>query len=128
MKRILIILLSLIGTMALLPAQTPTPRMKAVHMSAVRIADKLGLQESARAEFIQIYQAFKKESAALLSDKPAVTGDTEKDAEAKILSDFAKSEQLLALRKDYYGKFRKILTPSRIQAMYDLEKEYNARK
>jgi hypothetical protein len=114
--------------MALLPAQTPTPRMKAVHMSAVRIADKLGLQESARAEFIQIYQAFKKESAALLSDKPAVTGDTEKDAEAKILSDFAKSEQLLALRKDYYGKFRKILTPSRIQAMYDLEKEYNARK
>jgi hypothetical protein len=128
MKRLLIILVSLLGLTALLPAQAPSQRMKAVHMTAVRIADHIGLQEPARAEFIQLYQAFKKESATLLGDKAAVTGDAEKDAEAKIHGDFAKSEKLLALRKAYYEKFRKILKPSQIQAMYDLEKEFNARK
>lgn len=128
MKKTLILLLLLCGSLALSQAQAPTQRMKAIHMAALRIADGIGVPAAERDGFVQLYQAFKKESVAVLSAKPAVTGDVEKDTEAKILSDFEKSQRILSLRKTYYHKFRAILTPSQIQAMYDMEKESVARK
>lgn len=128
MKKYLIVLCCLCGILAVSFAQVPSERMKAIHMAAVRIADRIGVEEPARSEFIQLYQEFKKESAAVLTVKPAATGNTENDIEAKIYADFEKSEKILSLRKAYYEKFRTILTPSQIQAMYDIEKEYNARR
>ncbi len=127
MKKYLILLASLFGILVPSLAQNPSQRMKMVHMAAVKIAERIGVKESVRDEFVQIYQDFKKESAAVLSAKPAMTGDAEADMEAKILSDFEKSEKILALRKAYYREFRKILTPSQIQAMYNIEKEQNPR-
>ena len=97
-------------------------------MAAVRIADRLGIEEPKRSEFINIYLAFKKESAAVLTVKPTSTGNKEKDIEAKIASDFEKSEKILSIRKAYYKKFRTILSPSQIQTMYDMEKEFKAVK
>lgn len=128
MKKYLIVLCCLCGILAVSFAQVPSERMKAIHMAAVRIADRIGVEEPARSEFIQLYQEFKKESAAVLTVKPAATGNTEDDIEAKISADFEKSEKILSLRKAYYEKFRTILTPSQIQAMYDIEKEYKARR
>lgn len=131
MKKLLIIVLSVLcASLTCARAQTSpvTERMKAIHMAAVRIADRIEVQEPERSEFIQLYQAFKKESAAVLSVTPPATGDTEGDIEAKIYSDFEKSEKILSLRKAYYEKFRAILSPSQIQAMYDIEKEFNARR
>ena len=66
--------------------------MKAIHMTAVRIADRIGAEEPVRSEFIRLYQSFKKESAAVLSVNPAATGNAEDDIEAKIYSDFEKRE------------------------------------
>lgn len=128
MKKYLIILCCMCGFLAVSGAQVPTGRMKAIHMAAVRIADRIGVQEPVRSEFIQLYQAFKKESAAVLSVKPAANGNTEDDIEAKIYADFDKSEKILSLRREYYQKFRTILSPSQVQAMYDIEKEFNARR
>lgn len=128
MKKILILMTLLAGFILTAQAQVHTQRMKAIHMAAVRIADSIGVQEPERTAFVQIYQEFKKESAAIVAEKPDGTGDAEKDVEAKIYSDFEKSEKILALRKSYYEKFRAILLPSQIQAMYELEKEFNARK
>ncbi|MBQ9548478.1 MAG: hypothetical protein IJV01_04885 [Bacteroidales bacterium] len=127
MKKLLLILVLLCGILPDAPGQGPTQRMKAIHMAALRIADGIGVPEAKRADFVALYQAFKKESVAVLSEKPAVTGDAENDAEAKILSDFDKSAQLLSLRKAYYQKFRAILSPSQIQAMYDMEKQHSGR-
>ena len=109
-------------------AQVPTGHMKAIHMTAVRIADRIGAEEPVRSEFIRLYQSFKKESAAALSVNPAATGNAEDDIEAKIYPDFERSEKILSLRKVYYKKFRAILPPSQIQSMYDAEKEFNARR
>ena len=128
MKKIVILLTLMAGFVLPAQAQAPTQRMKAIHMAAVRIADSIGIQEPERTAFVQIYQEFKKECAAIVAEKPDGTGDAEKDIEAKIYSDFEKSEKVLALRKSFYEKFRSILLPSQIQAMYDLEKEFNARK
>ena len=69
----------------------PSQRQKMIHMAAVRISDTIQVKES------------------------------NKDAEAKILSDFGKSAKLLELRKKYYFEFRKILSPPQIQKMYDME-------
>ena len=128
MKKILILLTLLVGFLLPTRAQAPTQRMKAIHMAAVRIADRIGVQEPERSAFVQLYHEFKKESAAIVAEKPDGTGDAEKDIEAKIYSDFEKSEKILSLRKSYYEKFRSILLPSQIQAMYNLEKDFNARK
>ena len=57
-----------------------------------------------------------------------MTGNTEDDIEAKIYADFEKSEKILSIRKAYYKKFRALLSPSQIQSMYDIEKEFNARR
>lgn len=128
MKKIIFIIMLLCGLFFNTHAQSPTQRMKAVHMAAVRIADRLGIEEPKRSEFINIYLAFKKESAAVLTVKPTSTGNKEKDIEAKITSDFEKSEKILSIRKAYYKKFRTILSPSQIQTMYDMEKEFKAVK
>lgn len=128
MKKIIILLFLLSGCAFAIQAQAQTERMKAIHMAAVRIADRIGVQDPARSEFIQLYQAFKKETAAILSVKPAATGNAEDDIEAKINADFEKSEKILSLRREYYQKFRTFLFPSQIQAMYDIEKEFNARR
>lgn len=128
MKKYLLILCCLCGFIAISSAQVPTERMKAIHMAAVRIADRIGVQEPVRSQFIQLYQAFKKESAVIMSVNPSGSGNTEDDIEAKIYSDFEKSERILSLRKAYYEKFRAILSPSQIQSMYDMEKEFNTRK
>ena len=127
-KFIIAVSILLCGCLVCARAQTTTERMKAIHMAAVRIADRIGVREPERAAFIQLYQSFKKESAAVLSVQPPVTGNTENDAEAKIIADFEKSEKILSLRKTYYQKFRAILSPSQVQAMYDIEKDFSARK
>ncbi len=128
MKKIIILLFFMTGCFFAGQAQSHTERMKAIHMAALRIADRIGVQEPARTEFIQLYQVFKKESAAILSVKPEATGNTEDDIEARIHVEFEKSEKILSLRKAYYEKFRAFLSPSQIQSMYDIEKEFNARR
>lgn len=96
-------------------------RQKMIHMAAVRIAETIQVQESEKDAFISLYQNYKKESAVIMSAVQQQSGDAEKDTEAKILSDFEKSAKLLELRKRYYHEFRRILSPSQIQKMYDAE-------
>lgn len=99
----------------------PSQRQKMIHMAAVRIAETIQVQESEKDAFISLYQNYKKESAVIMSAVQQQSGDAEKDTEAKILSDFEKSAKLLELRKRYYHEFRRILSPSQIQKMYDAE-------
>lgn len=91
-------------------------------MAAVRIADRLEIGDSDRDAFIALYQNYKRECGAIMGVRPQEDADKESSAEAKILSDFDKSEKILALRKAYYFKFREIIPPSSIQRMYDLER------
>ena len=97
-------------------------RQKMIHMAAIRIAETIQVQEPDRDAFITLYQNYKKESAAIMAVKTQPTGEADKDAEARILSDFEKSTKLLELRKQYYWEFRKILSPVQIQRMYEAER------
>lgn len=105
----------------LLNAQN-SQRQKVIHMAAVRIAGQIGVAESDTELFIRTYQAYKKETSAILSEVAAESGTAEQDIENKILGDFGKSLRLLELRESYYHSFRAFLRPSQIQMMYDIEK------
>lgn len=99
-----------------------TQRQKMIHMAAARIADEIGVSEQNRTTFITIYQNYKKETAQVMSAPVHASEDPETAVEMKILQDFEKSEKILALRKNYYQKFRSILSPTQIQKMYDAER------
>lgn len=122
MKRIISILI-LATVLCTNTSAQPSQRQKMIHMAAVRIAAQIEVKESDKAAFISLYQSFKKESAEIMKVQPAENDDKEKAAEAKILSDFEKSDRLLNLRRTYYPRFRKILSPSQIQKMYDAERK-----
>lgn len=121
MKRAIILLLLTFAAVSNAFAQ-PTQRQKMIHMAAVRIAGQIGIGGSDKDAFISLYQNYKKESGEILKIQPESYDDVEKAAETRILSDFDKSERLLHLRESYYSKFRKILSPTQIQKMYDLER------
>ena len=121
MKRI-ILLFSLFLAVSLSCLAQPSQRQKSIHLAAVRIAEQIAVPNADRDAFISLYQNYKKESADIMKIAPAASNDPEGAAEAKILSDFEKSEKLLALRKAYYAKFREILSPTQIQSMYDAER------
>jgi len=97
-------------------------RQKMIHMAALRIADEIGVAEADRPAFISMYQDYKKETALIMSENPSPSANSEEAAEKKILLDFEKSGKILQLRKDYYFKFKGILTPLQIQKMYDAER------
>ena len=99
-----------------------TQRQKAIHMAALRIAEQIGVTGAEKEAFITTYQAYKKETAEISKIQPPRDKEGEDAAEAKILSDFDKSERLLALRRNYYARFRSLLKPSQIQKMYDMER------
>lgn len=120
MKKTLVILISLLISFCAL-AQ-PSQKQKMIHMAAIRIADQIEVTKSSREAFITLYQKYKGESAEIVKAKAPSDGNPEISAELKILDDFEKSQKILSLRKEYYFKFREILTASQIQKMYDLEK------
>lgn len=122
MKRSIILVLLTLCIALTAGAQT-SPRQKMIHMAALRIAESIQVPASDKEAFVTLYQNYKKESTAIMAVKAPQTGEPDQDAEAKILGDFAKSEKLLELRKKYYGEFRKILSPTQIQKMYDAERK-----
>lgn len=119
-------------------AQTPQGKARPskeqmAQMQAVKIAEQLMLDEGTSSKFIPLYKEYKSENRAINEkyrkpkvkpaegEAPAVKTDAEVDKE--IRDQFAKSQEVLDLRKSYYEKFLKILSPKQIQQMYKLEKE-----
>lgn len=50
---------------------------------------------------------------------------SELESEQIILEDFAQAKRIMIVRENYYQQFKKILTPSQILQLYDLEREIN---
>lgn len=122
MKRIAAILAIMFAVSA--PAWTQDGnRQKIVHMAAVRIAERIQVPEQDKDAFVGTYQAYRKDLATLMKKRLPAAGGSEDEIEAKILSDFQISEDILRIRKRYYTEFRKILRPGQIQQMYNIEKE-----
>jgi Spy/CpxP family protein refolding chaperone len=112
--------------------QRPTPE-QTQQRQCNQMVKTLLLDDATAAKFIPLFSKYLEEMRAVrqsyrddrtLANKPMPT-----DAEIeKLIKDrFARSRKMLDLRENYYGQFRKILSPKQIWKMYQTE-DQNAKK
>lgn len=107
----------------------PTPEQKA-EFQANKVANILMLSDDTAKKFVPLYKSYKLELSAVNEKyRPAKRDDSlkgqplsDKEVDAKIRSDFAKSGDILNVRIAYYEKFLKVLSPKQIKKMYEEEK------
>lgn len=116
-------------------AQSP----KSQQDGRVRIAQQIqyytalfALNESEAQQFDELYKAYTKQMRAIRNQyrKERIATDTtltDEIVEKKILNNFAQSRAILNTREQYYKEFRKILTPSQINQIFEDEKERRAK-
>ena len=87
------------------------------------IAKEMAMDDSTATRFVETFCQFQKEIWAL---GPRPKRDTshlsDKEAERAMNERFAHSQKILDLRKKYYLKYCKFLTPSQIERVYELER------
>ena len=96
-------------------------------MQARHISRQLALDEATCQKFIETFCAYQKEIWAL---RPRGKGArqnrqemTDAEVDKAIKEQFDHSQKILTLRKEYYKKYSKFLTPKQIQRVYELEKQ-----
>lgn len=129
-KTIIIAALLLVSSAFAATAQTassgakskPSPEEMTEKMASI-MAEKLLLSDETSAKFIPLYKEF---NLAFFEVNKKYKKDhelkTDKEIDASIRADFSKSQEILDLRKAYYEKFLKVLSPRQIREMYRLEK------
>ena len=87
------------------------------------IADKMAMNDTVAKKFIETFCQFQKDIWAL-GPRPKRDSShlSDKEAEQAMNERFAQSQKILDLRKKYYIEYRKFLTPTQIERVYELEK------
>lgn len=87
------------------------------------IADEMSMNDTTAKLFVETFCQFQKDIWAL---GPRPKRDTshlsDKEAEQAMNERFAHSQKILDLRKKYYLKYSKFLTPKQIERVYELER------
>lgn len=87
------------------------------------IADEMSMNDTTAKLFVETFCQFQKDIWAL---GPRPKRDTshlsDKEAEQAMNERFAHSQKILDLRKKYYLKYSKFLTPKQIERLYELER------
>lgn len=96
-----------------------TPEMK-----AKRMAEKLMLDDATTAKFVPLYQEYMKalgecRTPRMKADTAKTVTDKELDAQMKLR--FENRQKQLDVQKDYYDKFKKIMTVRQVQKLYEPE-------
>lgn len=89
------------------------------------------LSEVQAQQFGALYKEYSKKMHAIhvlyRHERPAEgTTLTDEEIEKRILDNFAQSRAILDVREEYYKSFRKILTPSQINQIFEDEKARRA--
>ena len=144
-KRILLMALVVLFTTGTMTAQAPKgkkseaarteqkrPDGKAKAMEQAKAyVTEFGLNEQQAKQFTETYHAYNKKLHAIHQlyrpERPA-EGETltDEQIEKRILDHFALSRAILDVREQYYKEFRKILTPSQINKIFEDEKARRA--
>lgn len=87
------------------------------------IADKMEVNDTTTKLFVETFCQFQKDIWALGS-RPKTDSShlSDKEAEQAMNERFAHSQKILDLRKKYYLKYSKFLTPKQIERVYELER------
>lgn len=87
------------------------------------IADEMEMNDTTAKQFVETFCQFQKDIWAL-GPRPKRDSShlSDKEAEQAMNERFAHSQKILDLRKKYYLKYSKFLTPKQIARVYELER------
>jgi hypothetical protein len=88
------------------------------------IADEMMMDDATTKLFVETFCQFQKDIWAL-GHRPEKSAShlSDKEAEQAMNERFAHSQKILDLRKKYYLKYSKFLTPQQIERVYELERQ-----
>ncbi len=131
MKKVIVIALVIITSLTLV-AQ-PARKGNKKPADPKKIFEKvLDIDEDEFGKFMEVYNAYKlelrdikikPENCPIKSKGGSKVEFTDEQAEELILSKFEENEKVLEVKKDYYNKFKKILSPSDILKVYRVEQK-----
>jgi len=113
------------------PQQERTPEEK-MQNRAENMAAKLLLSDQDAAKFVPVYMEYLKDFKAVNEKyKPNRPKDadgqkvkmTDKDIEAQLRAQLAKSQEILDVRKAYLDKYLKVISARQVRELYKIEKE-----
>ena len=88
------------------------------------IADEMAMDDTTAKQFVETFCQFQKDIWALgPRPKRAASHLSDKEAEQAMNERFTHSQKILDLRKRYYLKYSKFLTPKQIERVYELERK-----
>ena len=88
------------------------------------IADEMAMDDTTDKQFVETFCQFQKDIWALgPRPKRDASHLSDKEAEQAMNERFTHSQKILDLRKRYYLKYSKFLTPKQIERVYELERK-----
>ncbi len=133
MKKITIFLLLLSGIATVAFAQDADPEpgsplaRRIQSMKVAYITDQLRLSPEESQQFWPLYNQYEAEERNLrMNYRPArpVANMSDKEAEAFIMKNLEMEEKLIAIKRDYYQKFKTVISPRQIAMLQKLEQDF----
>lgn len=129
MKRLIILVVSVLLHFSTVMAQSSG--REALVQQAEQLITSFQLNDSVAQLFKKTYYSYARDMRAIQmeyaharpADDQVLTDD---EIEERILDNFAMSRSILNLREQYYHRFRQILSPSQINAIFEGEKARRA--
>ena len=119
----LVMIVSHVNTYAQKSEQQRMTREQLAEIQAQFIADEMAMDNKTTQQFVETFCQFQKEIWALgPRPKREKAHLSDKEAEQAMNERFAHSQKILDLRKKYYLKYSKFLTPTQIEKVYVLER------
>jgi len=133
MRKMIIIAMTLLMAVNL-HAQQPANRQQAmqrIEQQVQHYSEAFALNEEQAQRFGTLYKAYNKQMRAIHDQyrhERTAEGSslTDEQVEKRILDNFAQSRAILDVREQYYNEFRKILTPTQINRIFEDEKARRA--
>ena len=135
MKRMVFVMMALMLTFGMVSAQQPNAKgqngKERIEQQVRQYTAAFSLNDAQAQQFATLYKAYNKQMRAIHDqyrhERPAAgTTLTDEQIEQRILDNFAQSRAILDARKQYYKEFRKFLTPSQINQIFEDEKARRA--
>ena len=133
MRRMFLVMMALMLTFGTVSAQQPNGQngKERIEQQTRTYISTFSLDEAQAQQFTALYREYCKKMRTVhdryYQPRPAegVTL-TDEQVEKRILDNFAQSRAILDVREQYYKEFRKILTPTQINRIFEDEKARRA--
>ncbi|MBQ6976999.1 MAG: hypothetical protein IJQ18_00010 [Paludibacteraceae bacterium] len=133
MKRMLLVMMALMLMLGTISAQQPNGQngKERIEQQVRQYTAAFSLNEAQAQQFTALYREYCKKMRAIhdlyYQPRPAEgTTLTDEQVEKRILDNFAQSRAILDVREQFYKEFRKILTPTQINRIFEDEKARRA--